>query len=210
MVYAWTRGRHRAIAVKGMPGHLHPPLGLASKQDVNYMGRRHRSAVLLWPVGTWVLKSELYGNLRRVGPDDTGAYPPGYCHFSTLHDEAFFRQLTAEPLITRERNGRRVTEWVASGPNHALDCRIYTMAAAEHLGMGRWTLDGWRELATARGASRESIQTSLDAMSGQGVGPGPAAPPNVAGPSKGSPGGSNVVVRTSGVRLRGGRVTTRR
>ena len=177
MVYAWCRGRNRAMAVKGMPGHLTPALGLPTKQDVTYAGKRRRRSAVLWPVGTWVLKSEIYGNLRK-DPPAAGAecFPIGYCHFSTAHDERFFQQLTAESLVTRERGGRRVTEWVASGENHALDCRVYALAAAEHLGLARWTFKHWQQIVADRGAPPEQAQLDLAQLWAVGIEPA-AAPP---------------------------------
>lgn len=163
-VYAWCRERERAMAIKGMPGHLHPALGVAAKQDVNYGGRRRRGAVMLWPVGTWTLKSEFYGHLRKTGPDQAGAFPPGWCHFSTGLDEDYFRQITAEALVTHQRNGREITEWVTSGPNHGLDCEIYALAALERLGVSTFRVHHWQQLAADRGAPAEDAQRDLAAL----------------------------------------------
>jgi phage terminase large subunit GpA-like protein len=65
-------------------------------------------------------------------------FPPGFCHFPQLGEE-FFRQLTAEQLITRLVKGYRKAEWQKTRErNQALDTRIYARAAASHFGIDRF------------------------------------------------------------------------
>jgi phage terminase large subunit GpA-like protein len=157
-VYHFVRRRPLAMAAKGQPGHLTPLLGLPKPQEVNWKGKRIGRGVMLWPIGDWQLKAELYANLRKEGPKDGAeAFPPGYCHFSTGHDQQFFEQLTAEHLVTRVRGGREDKAWVLSPGrrNEALDCRKMARVAAEHLGLTRMTADDWRQLAAQRGAQLE-------------------------------------------------------
>ncbi|CUW39683.1 putative Prophage LambdaW4, terminase large subunit [Magnetospirillum sp. XM-1] len=165
-VYEWVRRRPKAMATKGMPGWYHPPLGTPSKQDVTFGGRKLRRGLLLWPIGTWPLKAELYAALRKDGRRDGAEEdPPGYCHFTeALHDDGYFKQLTAEHLKDREVKGRTVREWVASGDNHYHDCRIGNMALAEHLGVGRMTDDDWARLAAQRNVPPRASQGDLLAM----------------------------------------------
>jgi len=167
LVYNFTRRHPRAMAVKGVFGHLSPLLGLPTKQDVDFDGKKIKGGVMLWPVGDWVGKSTVYANLRKEGPKDGHEqFELGYCHFSTGHDEQFFKQLTAEHLVTHVRGGREIQEWVlaAGVRNEALDCRKYAFAAAEHLGLSRMDSDDWLELINERGAAQEDAQLSLDAL----------------------------------------------
>lgn len=161
-VYQWVRGKPKAMALKGIPGWYAPPLGTPTKQDVAWGGKKLRRGLLLWPVGTWPLKAELYANLRKEGlRDGAEADPPGYCHFAAFHDEGYFRQVTAEHIKEREARGRIVREWVAGGANHYHDCRIYNMALAEHLGVGRMTHDDWAALAAQRNVPPPKPQGDL-------------------------------------------------
>ena len=123
------------------------------------------ASILVWPVGTWALKAELYGNLHKKGPPEgEAAFEIGYCHFSKGHDERYFKQLTAESLVERNRNGRTVREWMASGDNHFLDARIYAMAAAEHLGISIWSPAKWQQIVAERSAAPEQAQADLGTL----------------------------------------------
>ena len=96
-------------------------------------------------MATELLKSELYGCLRLDKPTDESGepHPPGYCHFPMLGEE-FFRQLTAEHLVTREVKGYSKTEWVRIRErNEALDTRIYARAAASICGIDRFNESHW-------------------------------------------------------------------
>lgn len=165
-VYHWVRRNSRAMggafAVKGMPGWMTPAFGTSSKQDIDIAGKKMGS-VLLWPVGTWSLKSDLYARLRKQGAKEgnTEGNPPGYCHFSSGHDDRFFQQLTAESIKQREAKGRIVREWVANGPNHYHDCRIYNMAMADRLGVNIMTEQEWVRLASVRGVPKPNQQHEL-------------------------------------------------
>ena len=178
-VYQWVRSRHRAYAVKGMPGWYHPPVGTPTKQDITLRGKKVRRGVMLWPVGTWSLKAEFYAYLRKEGRrDGAEADPPGYCHFGNWQDERYFQQLTAEHLKDREVKGRIVREWVASGENHYHDCRIYNMAMAAHLHLSSLRPDQWQALATARSVAKAD-QADMVAMMNRSIVP---APPPAAAP----------------------------
>jgi phage terminase large subunit GpA-like protein len=96
-------------------------------------------------VNVSALKTELYGWLRLDMPtaESGEPFPPGFCHFPQLGEE-FFRQLTAEQLITRLVKGYRKTEWQKMRErNEALDTRIYARAAAAQFGMDRFQEQHW-------------------------------------------------------------------
>ena len=156
----WVRLHPKAKALKGQPGWYLPAIGTPAKTDVTYKGKKRKRAALIWPVGTWALKAELYAYLRKDQPaDGSEAYPPGYVHLGQHNDERFCRQLVAETLAEREHKGRVIREWAAKGDNHFHDCRIYNMALYTHAA-GYWTDDQWRLLAQQRGP-RERPQTDL-------------------------------------------------
>ena len=149
-VYAFTRGRARAYAVKGMSGWNRPAVGTPTKVNVTLRGKKQKGGANLWPVGTWDLKAEFYANLRKDGRKAGQELdPPGYCHFGGFLDEAYFLQLTSEHLAEERRKGRvsKVWQQVSGRPNHILDCRVYAMAMAEHLGLARKTREQWLQLA---------------------------------------------------------------
>lgn len=155
-VYAWTRSRARAFAIKGVPGWTAPAVGTPTKVSINLKGKKIKGGAMLWPLGTWSLKAEFYANLRKKGRT-SGAEedPPGYCHFGDWLDEPYFKQITSEFLDSATVRGRTVKVWKELGPNHLLDARVYAMAMGEYLGLTRMNDDDWASLARLRGAPEE-------------------------------------------------------
>jgi phage terminase large subunit GpA-like protein len=137
IVYGWTRGKPRTMAVKGSATAT-LLVGAASPVDITIGGRKIAHGGKVWTVGVDLAKSELYGWLR-ITRDGTYA-PPGYCHFPQ-HDEEFFKQLTAEHMVTvvHAKTGRETQVWHAfpNQPNHYLDCRVYARAAAYRAGLDK-------------------------------------------------------------------------
>jgi phage terminase large subunit GpA-like protein len=151
-IYAWSRLRPRAYAIKGMPGWTYPAIGTPTRVDIHLSGKKIKGGATLWPVGSWSLKATFYANLNKEGVKAGQLLdPPGYCHHSLACDERFFRQQTAEYLKTVTVRGRSSRVWQETGPNHLLDARVYAMAMAEYLGLARMTADQWAELARMRG-----------------------------------------------------------
>jgi phage terminase large subunit GpA-like protein len=94
------------------------------------------------------LKSELYNTLKIQRVDDE--YPAGYAHFPVYAPE-YFKQLTAEQLVTRIHKGYPRSEWQKMRErNEALDCRIYARAAAIAIGIDRWSEAKWNTLRPAK------------------------------------------------------------
>ena len=110
-VYAWARGRDRVMVVKGKDGAASPPLEF-TKRDMH-------TGLKVCVVWSWPLKDEAQARLAD-----------GRWRFSEGHDPEFFKQLTAEAFIVREKNGVPYGEWIKTGPNNALTARLYAMAAA--------------------------------------------------------------------------------
>jgi phage terminase large subunit GpA-like protein len=125
-VYNWVRQQspYRVMAVKGVDKAL-VPLGSPSRVEVNIGGRKLSRGVKLWPVGVSILKSELYAWLRQSKIEsehtetefcedasieatctktDYVRSAPGYAHFPK-YDPEYFKQLTAEQLVTKTVKG---------------------------------------------------------------------------------------------------------
>ncbi len=144
-VYGWIRSQPpgRVMAVKGIDKAL-VPVGAPSRVDVTILGQKLRRGAKLWPIGVSVLKSELYHVLKLSQTDE--GFPAGYCHFPAYGPE-YFKQLTAEQLVTKISKGYPKREWQKIRErNEALDCRVYARAAAIAIGADRWNENKWKSL----------------------------------------------------------------
>ena len=118
MVYKFCKPRYarRVFAIKGIGGE---GKAIASRPNKNNIAK-----VPLFSIGVDTAKELIYSRLRIK---DYGA---GYCHFPVKYNEEYFRQLTAEKVISKYRRGFRKREWVLMRPrNEALDCRVYAVSA---------------------------------------------------------------------------------
>lgn len=155
IVYHWCSSRHNAYAVDGRDGWHLPAIGTPRVKDIDLDGVK-LGFVKLWPVGTWPLKGHWYEDLRREGKAAGHEVdPPGYCHFHKKLDENYFKQVTAEYLADVRNRGRTAKRWEPRGSqaNHWLDCRVYNMAIADHLGLSSMTEEEWKLLARERAPS---------------------------------------------------------
>ena len=118
-VYAYCKKRQpkRVFAIKGS--------SISGKALVSRPSISNRMRVKLFSIGTDTAKELIYSRLKITQP---GA---GYCHFPARYDEVYFKQLTAEKLVTRYHKGFPVRKWEKSSGrrNEALDCRVYGLAA---------------------------------------------------------------------------------
>lgn len=148
-VYNWVRKQpiNFAMAIKGTDSGV-TPLGLPTRVDLNINGKRLRRGAKVWSVGTSILKSELYQFLRLTQNEDE-SFPAGYCHFPK-YDSEYFKQLTAEQLVTKMVRGYQKREWQKTRErNEALDCRVYARAASISFGIEQFTETKWRNLEEA-------------------------------------------------------------
>ena len=126
-VYQYARERQSlgVVAIKGMSTKNKPPIGKASKVDLNASGKTLKKGAQVFPVGSDTIKSLLFGRLKH---NDVGA---GYLHFYPTVDKDYFEELTAEKQILRFRNGFPERIWVkkSSARNEALDELVYAYAA---------------------------------------------------------------------------------
>lgn len=155
-VYGWCRQHPmtRVIAVHGRASQR-VLVGAPSPVEVTVAGRKMKRGYKVWTIGTDLAKSEFYGWLALHPPTDaerdTGAGdPPGYCRFPQ-YDEDYFKQITAEQLVSaRTRKGYTAFGWelIPGRQNHFLDCRIYARAAAAVVGLDRFRESDWTALET--------------------------------------------------------------
>lgn len=165
-----TKGREHALAL----------VGSATRADT-----AKRFGLRVYSVGTWMAKIELYGFLRLERPTDEAfrageTFPDGYVHVPEYGEE-YFKQLTAERLVKRVRNGFPKLSWEkdAGRRNEALDCRVYARAAAELFGISRFTEKHWAQLGAfrRRSGAPAPVATELGAPTAP-----PAAPPDAPSP----------------------------
>lgn len=125
-VYSFVRTRPSIYAIKGASHQFAPVNASPTWQDIDYKGQKIKDGVQLWQVGVHRIKKLLYGRLRLTKPG------PRYIHFPHNLPDEYYRQLTAEKLITHA-NGKE--EWKKEGRNEALDCAVYSYAAAVLAGL---------------------------------------------------------------------------
>lgn len=163
-VYAWCRfmGRGQVVPLKGVGGFSTiSPVDGPSWVDVNEGGRKIRRGVGVFRVAVSVFKLETYRFLRQSVPTDEAleegrGYPTGFVHTGQGVKAEWFKQLTAEQLVTRKnkRTGFSKAEWVKNRDrNEALDCRVYARAVAWLLGVDRWPEERWNALEEQRRVS---------------------------------------------------------
>lgn len=161
-VYAWARTQTngRIAVVKG-DSRTVGMINQANVIEVGPSGKRLAHGVRVWPINSGVIKEELYRWLRLEKPtaESAEAPPPGFCHFPQYNEE-YFRQLTAEQLVTKVVKGYRKPEWQKMRDrNEGLDCRVYARAAAAIYGMDRFRDHHWDEFAAA--VNRASMPSAV-------------------------------------------------
>lgn len=159
--YVRTRDPRRVRAIKGQE-KLSVPIGSPKLLDVKFNGKRLARGVRLWPVGTDLLKSDLYARLKIDKPTDEAiaktGYPSAYIHFP-MFGEDFFKQLVAEQLIlVSKKKGFAKYEWMKTGANEVLDLSVYNIAAYYGVGAHRFTDNDWKRLASEVGAKGEQVK----------------------------------------------------
>lgn len=189
-VYNWCRRfpMSRVIAVRGV-STAHVLIGVPSPVDVTSNGRKLKRSYKVWAVAGHVAKSELYGWLRLPRPTGDEPAPPGFVHFPQ-YDEEWFKQLTAEQLITsKTRKGYAVSAWavIPNRENHALDARVYARAAAAVAGLDRFQAGDWDRIEAVLGMTPAPAPASASAETAAVEAPRPPqnAPPAPAGTSSG-------------------------
>lgn len=141
-VYAFclTQGLSRILPVKGMETQTIP---ISAPKPVYIMRDGKKDASLHHiTINTDFYKTSLYGYLNLFPTDETGELGPvNYCHFPKEYQEEHYRRLVAEKKVSNvNRRGYEQSEWKKTYVrNEQLDCRVYAIAAAEIMGLSRFT-----------------------------------------------------------------------
>ena len=91
---------------------------------------RSKAKTPIFVIGVDGIKDAMASRLKLTEPG------PGFIHFARRLDADYFRQLTAERVVTRFVQGRPVRSWQPRRPgerNEALDTFVYAMAALHGL-----------------------------------------------------------------------------
>jgi phage terminase large subunit GpA-like protein len=130
-VYQYARERQNmgVIAIKGQSQKGKPPIGKATKVDLNIKGKALKKGAEVYPVGSDTVKSLLFGRLKHNEPG------PGFLHFYAEAGKEYFEELTAEKQITRFVRGYPERVWVkkSSQRNEALDELVYAYSALNRM-----------------------------------------------------------------------------
>ena len=120
--YCKRNAGRRVFAIKGVGGESKPVAGRPSKNNIGKCP--------LFPIGVDTVKEMLFARMRIKEP---GA---GYMHFCDGLEDEYFRQLTAEKIVTRYHKGFKKRVFEKTRPrNEALDCMVYAYAALNIIGI---------------------------------------------------------------------------
>ena len=123
-----------------------------------------RKGLRVYGISTPIAKLELYRWLKlpRLTDDQKKkgeGIPAGSCFFPQYGEE-YFKQLTAERLVTKFVKGFPKTHWEKDPTrnNEALDTRIYNRASGSIYGLDRFTELQWRRMEKAIGENGKLIK----------------------------------------------------
>tara|TARA_R100000773_G_C4220058_1_gene118673 strand:- start:1395 stop:3314 length:1920 start_codon:yes stop_codon:yes gene_type:complete len=105
---------------------IHPIKGSnqAGKPIINKPTKLAKGLGLLYTLGVDTAKEQIYSFLKNDTPG------PNFVHFPITYDQEYFRQLTAEKVVTRLSKGHPVRSWVkVYRRNEALDTFVYGYSA---------------------------------------------------------------------------------
>lgn len=142
--YDYVR-RHRGeplYGIKGQGGEGIPIIGTPQRRRTGKKGKR---VIDLYMIGTDQAKAIVYSRLKIK------EHGNGYCHFPQGRSVEYFRQLTAETIVTKYVRGfpKRSFQKQSGARNEALDCRVYAFAAMRLLAPD-WGKIVWRLKARAK------------------------------------------------------------
>lgn len=160
--YAWrhvTDTEPKVRALDGRSGWKQLPMGTPFVRPVDWNGQRVGQA-LVWPVGTWDIKSELAAALRLTeqGPGPDG-WPVGALRFGEIVDRAWIDELLAERFVANPKTGELKWERIAAR-NEAWDLAVYCRAQARHL-TSEFTDRHWDNLTAKRQGAPDAAQPDL-------------------------------------------------
>lgn len=143
--YCKKNAGRRVFAIKGVGGEGRALVGKPSKNNIGKCA--------LFPVGVDTAKDLLFARLKNQNPG------PGYIHFHHELSDEYFKQLTAEKVVTKFNKGFKRRGYVKTrSRNEALDCYVYSMAAYAILNVDINTLADRRERDAAQQPEAEIMQ----------------------------------------------------
>jgi phage terminase large subunit GpA-like protein len=137
-VYLFCGNHPTARALDGLPGWNRPYIGKPKRVKARLDGKIVGST-LLYPTGTWSLKSELAYSLRLAIDKGVDMPAPGRAHFPRWVTQDFVRELVAEHVVEESSRGRALTHvWkLRKGfRNEATDEWVGARSLAYGLGIG--------------------------------------------------------------------------
>lgn len=136
----------RIFAIKGVGGEGKPISGRPSRNNV--------AKCPLFSIGVDTIKDIVFARLRI---NEEGS---GYVHFSDVLSDEYFKQLTAEKVVTKYHRGfkKRIYEKIRPR-NEALDCMVYAIASYAILGVNVKALAHKLEEQNQVVAPKEPAQT---------------------------------------------------
>ena len=139
--YCKKNAGRKVFAIKGLGGEGKPIAGRPSKNNV--------VKCPLFGIGVDTVKDLLFARMRI---QEQGA---GYIHFADHLNDEYFRQLTAEKVVTRYHKGykKRVFEKIRAR-NEALDCMVYAYAAYAIIGIN---VNAFAEKAEAIAQEKQKV-----------------------------------------------------
>lgn len=134
-----------------------PTVGRGGKRPIwSLQPFKSKTGSKLWPIGTDGAKDAIYARLKIDPPEDLEAGKPGFIHFpdSDAFGPEYFKQLTAERRVTRQRMGQPVTVWECppGKRNEAFDTFVGALAVRRSLPR---RLEAGLEFAAASAAADE-------------------------------------------------------
>jgi len=145
--YVKLREGRRVYGIKGVGGEGRAFVGRPGKNNIG--------KVNLFPVSSDAGKELVYSRLKVAEPG------PGYCHFPAGRPDEYFKQLTAEKLVTRYVRGHAKRVWIKTRPrNEALDVRVYALAALSISGINVNTMAS--KLNADKPKAQESDEKPVD------------------------------------------------
>lgn len=137
----------RVFPIKGRQ-EMTVMVGTPKGVDVKVSGKTIKNGVKLWTIGTNLIKSEIYGDLKKDEPQDLlEGFPPGFTHFPMLDKEYFLQLVAEERVISKNKKGYPVVEWRKKRDrNETLDLHVYNRAAAHIFGIDRFKEAHWKKL----------------------------------------------------------------
>lgn len=137
-------------------------IGIPQAKEARVDGKRAKRGIKVWHIGTNLAKEEFYGFLRQEPPPLGDPAPYGWCHFPQ-YEEEYFKQLTAEEVVTKTIRGYARREWTKTRErNEALDTSIGARAVASAFGLDRWTEDHWQEREGFLGVETPTLEPQAE------------------------------------------------